>query len=551
MRTWLTTKDAVRDQAGAIIAYGSISREITERVEAERALARSDEALRASTRLLRAIVDTTVDHISVRDVDGRFLLVNGACAAWYGGAPETMIGRTCHDLFGPEYGNKIAQRDRAILGSGAPMNSEEVETRHGATLSWNTTRDVIRDDAGAIVAHFAISRDITELKAAGEKSQQSQKMESIGRLAGGIAHDFNNLLTVISGNAQFLLADLADHPGLAAAEEIATAADRAAIVTRQLLAFSRQQVLAPEVLDVRSVVTDIDPLIRRLVNESVEIETRAGDVEALVRVDRSQLEQALLNLVINARDAMPGGGRLTIAVANIDLGGDPSAPPGAAFGPCVELTVADTGHGMDAAVLDHVFEPFFTTKGPGKGTGLGLAMVDGVVRQSGGQLGVETEPGHGTTFRILFPRVLDATLPPRPAASLGPDPGGHEVILLVEDEPGVRQFARQTLRRAGYEVLEASGPGAARLIIDERGSEIDLLLTDVVMPGGTGPEVARLLASRNAAAAILYMSGYTDDAISHQGVLEPGVTLVSKPFSAEQLRAAVRGILGEALIART
>jgi PAS domain S-box-containing protein len=550
-RTWLTTKDAVRDQDDTIIAYGSISREITERVEAEKALARTDEALRHSTRLLEGIAERTEDHISVRDVEGRFLLVNGACATWYGGTSDTMVGRTSLELFGKERGDTIAERDRLMLESGVAMSYEETETRNGVTLSWHTTRDMIRDDSGVIVAHFAISRDITKLKEAGAKSEQSHKMESIGRLAGGIAHDFNNLLTVISGNAQFLLQDLVGHPGREAAEEIATAAARAATVTRQLLAFSRQQVLAPEVLDVRSVVADIDPLIRRLVAGNVEIETKTGTSESLVRVDRSQLEQAVLNLAINARDAMPDGGRLTITVANLDLAeDDPRAPAGAALGPCVELTVADTGHGIEPGVLDHVFEPFFTTKGPGKGTGLGLAMVDGVVRQSGGHLDVETEPGRGTTFRILFPRSTDGITPPAPTATSSRDPGGDEVILLVEDEPGVRQIACQTLDRAGYRVIEASGPVAAAVIIKNRAAEIDLLLTDVVMPGGTGPEVARLLGSLNPEAAILYMSGYTDDAISHQGVLEAGVTLVSKPFSAEELLAAVRLVLGEAQRAR-
>jgi PAS domain S-box-containing protein len=550
-RTWLTTKDAVRDQAGTMIGYGSISREITERVEADRALARSEQALRRSTRLLRGIVETTMDHISVRDVDGRFLLVNHSCAAWYGLEPEAMLGRTCTEVLGADRAAPIMARDKVVLESGLPMNYEESQSLRGVRHTWLTTRELIRDDTGAIVAHFAISREITEIRRAEEKTQQSQKMESIGRLAGGIAHDFNNLLTVISGNAQLLLLDLVDHPGREAAEEIATAAARAATVTRQLLAFSRQQVLAPEVLDVRSVVADIDPLIRRLVAENVAIETQTGAAESLVRVDRSQLEQAVLNLAINARDAMPDGGRLTITVANVDLvEGDPRAPAGVVLGPCVELTVTDTGHGIEPGVLDHVFEPFFTTKGPGKGTGLGLAMVDGVVRQSGGHLDLETEPGHGTTFRILFPRSTDDIAPPVPIATFARDPGGDEVILLVEDEPGVRQIARQTLDRAGYQVIEASGPAAAAVIIRDRAAEIDLLLTDVIMPGGTGPEVARLLGSLNPQAAILYMSGYTDDAISHQGVLEVGVTLVSKPFSAEELLAAVRAVLGEAQRAR-
>jgi two-component system cell cycle sensor histidine kinase/response regulator CckA len=549
-RTWLTTKEVIRDEAGGAIAHAAISREITERVAADRALARSDEALRRTAQLLNAIVDTTTDHISVRDVDGRFLLVNRAVAGWYGGPAESMLGRTCAELFGPEYAAAIAERDRLFFASGVPMSYEETQTRQGATRSWLTTRDMIRDDAGGIVAHFAISHEITELKRAEEQSMQSQKMESIGRLAGGIAHDFNNLLTVISGNAQFLLVDLVDHPGRAAAQEIATAADRAATVTRQLLAFSRQQVLAPEVLDVRSIVRDIEPLFRRLVGEDVDIETQIGTLPGLVRVDRSQLEQALLNLVINARDAMPEGGKLTIGVAAVDQVEPDPRSDGASPGPYVLLTVADTGSGIEAGVLGHIIEPFFTTKGPGKGTGLGLSMVDGVVRQSGGHLWVDTEVGVGTTFRIQLPRVLADNGAPPPVAALSRDPGGHEVILLVEDERGVRQFASQTLDRAGYRVLEASGPAAAALIIEERGADIDLLLTDVVMPGGTGPQVAHMLESANARAVVLFMSGYTDDAISHQGVLEPGVTLIAKPFSAEALLAAVRSVLGMVALER-
>ena len=543
-RTWLTTKDAIRDERGEVIALAAISREITARVVAQHAQARSDEALAQYVRLVTRLLAGTTDHISVRDAEGRFLLVNAACATWYESEPDAMIGRTCAELFGSDEAEPIAERDRQLLESGRPMDYEETLTRQGVTRTWLTTKDVIRDDTGRHIGTFAISRDVTELRRAEEQSRQSQKMESIGRLAGGIAHDFNNLLTVISGNAQFLLEDLADHPGQPAAQEIATAADRAATVTRQLLAFSRQQVLTPEVLNIQSIVADIHPLARRLVGADVEIQTRMGEAPGLVRVDRSQLEQVLLNLIINARDAMPIGGMLTITTANVDVGeGDARVHAGITPGPYVELSVADSGTGIDPVVRDRIFEPFVTTKETGKGTGLGLSMVEGVIRQSGGAIWVESEPGVGTTFRVYLPRLSSAgeirVVQPEPLL----DPGGDELILLVEDEPGVRAFARRILHGAGYSVLEARNPESAFAIIAERGEEIDLLLTDVVMPGGTGPDVARRFRSVKADAPVLFMSGYTDDAISHQGVIEPGVTLITKPFGSEQLLATVRAVI--------
>jgi signal transduction histidine kinase len=415
-----------------------------------------------------------------------------------------------------------------------------------------TRRRLLRDaearrEAEQVRLQDPMDRKRTEQALAERESElrQSQKMEAIGRLAGGVAHDFNNLLTAISGYAELLLAELpAGDPKHEFADEIARAAERAAALTHQLLVFSRRQVLVPEVLDLNAVVGEMDKMLRRLIGEDVELDTALSPTLGQVRADRGQLEQVLLNLAVNARDAMPRGGRLTIETANVQALRS-AAEPGVSLAPgaYVRLCVADTGQGMSPATQARVFEPFFTTKEPGRGTGLGLATVYGIVKQSEGHIAVDSEAGRGTAFRIYLPMVA-ARAPDldRPSRLRGM-PTGAETILLVEDEAAVRALTRTVLDSSGYTVLEASRPEEALRLSDEHAGPIHLLLTDVVLPGMSGRAISEQLTRRRPGVPVLYMSGYADHAIVRAGVFEPDVALLRKPFTPATLAQKVRQIL--------
>jgi signal transduction histidine kinase/ActR/RegA family two-component response regulator len=376
---------------------------------------------------------------------------------------------------------------------------------------------------------------------------QSQKLEAVGRLAGGISHDFNNLLTVILGYSDITLRQLRnDHPLRRNLEEIVRASERAAALTRQLLAFSRKQVMQPKVFDVNTVVTELEKMLRRMIGEDVELRVSLQSDLGNIKADPVQLEQVLMNLVVNGRDAMPKGGKLSIETTNVYLDESyardhVSVEPGH----YVMLAISDTGVGMDAETRQRIFEPFFTTKAPGKGTGLGLSMVYGIVRQSGGNIWVYSEEGRGTTFKIYFPRVTETAEEYKRAAATVPVPKGSETILLVEDADWVRKLARQVLEGAGYRVLEASSADAAISMCEtsNNGTRIDLLLTDVVMPGMSGDDMSKRVLVKRPNLPVLYMSGYTDDAIVQHGVLEPGINFIQKPFSPDALALKVREVL--------
>jgi signal transduction histidine kinase len=429
----------------------------------------------------------------------------------------------------------------------------EVIRKDGTKRYIEASISLVKNPTGQPIGYRGIVRDITERKRAEEENKvlqeqlrQSQKMEAVGRLGGGIAHDFNNLLTIIKGYSQLSLLDLNESDPLwGNIQEIQKATQRATDLTRQLLAFSRRQILDLKVLDLNALLKDLDKMLRRIIGEDIELLTLlAGDL-GRVKIDPGQIEQVVLNLAVNARDAMPSGGKLTIETANLELDEKyAETHMGVTPGHYVRLSVSDTGAGMSQQVKEKIFEPFFTTKEKSKGTGLGLSMVYGIVKQSSGNIWVYSEPGHGTTIKIYLPRVeedLD-TLHGRDKTDFLPK--GRETVLLVEDEPSVRDLAHRLLNQQGYKVLEAAnGEEALRVVQEHNGEEIHLLLTDVVMPQMGGKELAEKLKTLRPDIKVLYTSGYTDDAIVHQGILEHGTYFLQKPFSLKTLSHKVREVL--------
>jgi nitrogen-specific signal transduction histidine kinase/ActR/RegA family two-component response regulator len=394
-------------------------------------------------------------------------------------------------------------------------------------------------------ARIVAALDVTERHSLEAQLRHAQKMESVGRLAGGVAHDFNNMLSVILGYTGFALEAVRPgdplHDDL---KQVQSAAERAASLTRQLLAFSRKQVLSPEALDLNDVVRGLEDMLRRLLGEDVELELSLEEGLGSVKADRGQLEQAILNLAVNARDAMPQGGRLSIETADLELDAEHAAHHlGVTPGPYVLLALADTGCGMDEETRSRAFEPFFTTKAPGQGTGLGLAMVYGLVQQSAGSVWLYSEPGRGTVFKIYLPRVDAAVTVPGKRMPDNVERRGTETILIVEDEDAVRMAAERILLAAGYTVVSAANGGEALELCELNSDDIDLLLADVVMPQMSGRELADRVSGLWPNLKILYMSGYSDNALVHHGVLEPGTRLLAKPFTAEDLRRKVREVL--------
>ncbi len=375
--------------------------------------------------------------------------------------------------------------------------------------------------------------------------RQSQKMEAIGRLAGGVAHDFNNLITVIAGYSDLLQNCLGPHhAALEFVDEIRKAGDRAASLTRQLLAFSRKQVFAPTVLDVNAVVASMDKMLRRLIEQNIELITRLAPDLLPIRADPGQIEQVVMNLALNARDALPDGGQLTIETANVHLD-EPyvQAHPEARTGPHLLLAVSDNGVGMDEETQRRIFEPFFTTKHPGRGTGLGLTTVYSITRQLGGHIHCQSQPGKGTAFRLLLPQIEEPVSEPEPRPTLAEAPAGAETILLVEDEPALRALARYILEMKGYQVLEAGNGAEAIQVCESHRGPIHLLVTDVIMPGQSGPRLAAQLSALRPALPVLFLSGYSDDEIMHHGVLDSGRPFLQKPFTPEMLTQKVREVL--------
>jgi PAS domain S-box-containing protein len=522
------------------------ARDITERRQAE-------EMLRASEDRYQALVNLSPDAIVV-NVRGKFVFANPAAARLLGAdSPREIVGKDILELIYPDDRELVGERTAQVL-AGSMLTSAEIKFMRldGSPVQVEATAARIEFDGSP--ATQVVARDITERKQAEEalrqteeQLRQSQKMEAVGQLAGGIAHDFNNLLTAIIGYSDMILASGASsfddvRPDV---EEIKHAGERASALTKQILAFSRRQALQPEVVSLNEVLAGMEPLLRRTLGEDIDLVTALHPDLGQAKADVHQFEQVLMNLAVNARDAMPHGGHLTLGTGNVELDEEyccthPYAEPGS----YVMLAVSDTGIGMDEATLEHIFEPFFTTKGPGEGTGLGLATVYGIVKQSGGSVSVYSEPGKGTSFKIYLPRV-DASIKARSTAPVGSGlTGGQETILVVEDEPGVRDLVARILKGIGYELIITANSDEALSILEDSTCSVDMLLTDVVLRGAMqGNELAQAVGLLYPHLPVLYMSGYARDAIVHSGRLDEGVNYLEKPFTPDGLAHRVREVL--------
>jgi PAS domain S-box-containing protein len=492
-------------------------------------------------------LETTPDFVGIADHQGRTLYVNPAGRKMMGFGPDEDLSNIKIPDYHPRWAADLimTQGIPATLREGAWTAETAFLSRDGLEIPTLQVLLAHKSSDGAVEVFSTIARDITERKHLEAQLRQSQKIEAVGRLAGGIAHDFNNLLTVINGYSDLLLGteQLQDslHDGL---QQIRQAGQRASLLTSQLLAFSRRQVLQPQVLNLNAAVTNIAPMLRRLLGEHIELVTALAPGLGRVEVDPGQMDQVIMNLAINARDAMPEGGRLTVETANV--GFDETDARKHAFiqpGPYVTLSVTDTGCGMDAGTRQRIFEPFFTTKPTGQGTGLGLSTVFGIVKQSGGSILVDSEPGRGARFTIYLPRVEEAVTEAQASPASASPPPGSETILLVEDEAMVRRLAQQVLLDRGYRVLVARDCREALVCSEEHNGLIDLLVTDAVMPEGSGTKVAERLALSRPGMKVLLMSGYTDDDMVRSGISEKGIPFLHKPFTPNELARKVREVL--------
>ncbi|MFA6093491.1 MAG: PAS domain-containing protein [Elusimicrobiota bacterium] len=521
------------DERGALRGLLGVSVDVTDQLRTLRAFQS------AETRLRIAVTNRRISVFEM-DLDLRY--------TWYfgpplEGLPAAIIGRKDEDCFPPETAARMKQLKQKVLDAGE-RTSGEVEFLIGKKRTcYDCLFEPLRAQDGSVRGLLGVTEDVSQHRNLEQQLRQAQKMEAVGQLAGGIAHDFNNILTSIQGYGEMLRNSLpADDTQRADVQEILDAAERAAALTRQLLAFSRRQVLSPTALDLNKTLSGMVKMLRRFVGEDIELALKFDESVGQAKVDPGQIEQVVMNLVVNAREAMPGGGKLVLSTANAELDEEfVRARPGLAPGHYVMISISDNGPGMEPGTKAHLFEPFFTTKE--RGSGLGLATVYGIIKQSSGEIDVESELGLGTIFRIYLPRVQEAEQVPAAPKDEAQVPGGRETLLVAEDDAVVRSLTCKILTRAGYMVLAARNGQEAVQIAQEHKEKIDLLVTDVIMPGMNGRELAGRLCALRPGIKTLYMSGYTDDAILKRGILESGIAFLPKPFKREPLLRKVREVL--------
>jgi PAS domain S-box-containing protein len=545
--TCQVSSSLVRNADGLPLYFISHIHDITERKRAE-------EALRQSEERYRTILEDIEEGYFEVDLAGRATFINDSLCKMYGYPKEEFLGMDSRRFADRENAKKAFEAFNRVDRTGEPgrLFDYEIIRKDGTKRQVEVFPSLRKDSSGKPTGFRGITRDVTERKRAEKEKaelqdqlRQSQKMEAIGRLAGGVAHDFNNLLTVIKGYCQLSLAEMKEStPIRDAFEVINKATEKAADLTRQLLAFSRRQIMDVRVLDLNALLQNLDKMLRRIIGEDIELVTLLGEDLGRVKADPGQIEQVVMNLAVNAKDAMSKGGKLIIETANVDLDeAYAHAHVAATPGRYVMIAVSDTGAGMTPEVRDRVFEPFFTTKEKSRGTGLGLSTVYGIVKQSNGNIWVYSEPGKGTTFKIFLPRVDEPTEMLRVQAVKEEFSRGSETILVVEDDKEVRNLAVRILKRQGYTVLDGSYGDEAINVCRNHQGPIHLLVTDVVMPGMNGHELAKRLESFHPEMKVLYMSGYTDDAIVMHGVLVQGVNYIQKPFTVDALAKKVREVL--------
>ena len=493
--------------------------------------------------LFRLISENAADMIAVVDGSGNRLYNSPSYQRLLGYSPDELRQTTGFEQIHPDDRQKVMEAAAEAKSSGVGRSVEyRIRHKDGRWIPLESTASLVKSESGEVQKLVIVNRDITERKDLEKQLLLSQKLEAIGRLSGGVAHDFNNLLGVILGYCEELQKHIpSEDPYREAVDEIQNAGKRAASLTQQLLAFSRKQVLEPQILDLNAIVADAGKMLERLIGEDISLEIVPAQEIGTVRADRGQIERVILNLAVNARDAMPQGGKVTFETADVELDENSSTLHRCvAPGPYVMLAVSDTGCGMNSELQSHIFEPFFTTKD--HGTGLGLATVYGVVKQSGGYISVESEVGKGATFRIYLPRASQHTAKPFEIAPAGTTTVEGRTVLLVEDEHALRKLTRKTLLAAGFSVLEAKDAFEAIAIAKKTELRIDLLLTDVIMPGMSGRALAETLSPHRPEMRVVYMSGYSDGVIANHGVVEPGLSILRKPFSKDELMKSLEDV---------
>jgi PAS domain S-box-containing protein len=537
--TIIPVEMAITSLANGVTAC--IGHDISARKEAEKARADAENKYRTLVEQVAAI-----SYIAELGINGQWHYISPQVEAITGYSQDEWLTNS------RDWTRHIPQEDHGVIQAaedaslrGERFQAEYRIVRKDGAVIWVSDTAVVVSGSNSHPVMEGIIVDITERKLLENQLQQSRRMEAVGRLAGGIAHDFNNLLTIIKGYAELAEQRTAMQPELRAdIQQIENAAERASTLIRQLLAFSRRQVLQPKIIDLNAIVLGLDKLLGRLMGEHIEMVTRCGANVGHVKADPAQVEQVIMNLVVNARDAMPKGGRLTVETVNVELDSTyardhVSVKPGS----YVMLAVSDSGIGMSPETVAHIFEPFYTTKESGQGTGLGLSTVYGIVKQSGGYIWVYSEPGKGTTFKVYLPRVA-APVEAKPEVMEVQTAGkGSETILLVEDEEAVRELASRILSAKGYSVVAAKSTKEAEQFAEKHGGKIHLLLTDIIMPGTSGRELATRITARHPRTRVLYMSGYTDNVLAQGGVLEPGLSFLQKPFTPGTLVQKVRDVL--------